>query len=54
MRDPPALIGRVSREWGRRVLVDEKIVLEDSAIASLTEEDALAFVLGELPPFVER
>ena len=54
MRDPPALVGRVSREWGRRVLVDEKIVLEDPAIASLTEEDALAFVLAELPPFVDR
>ena len=53
-RDPPALVGRVSHGWGRRVLVDEQVVREDTAIATLTEADALDFVLGELRRFMER
>ncbi len=54
LRDPPALVGRVSRTWGRRVLVDELMVREASAIRTLTGDDALEFVLGQLGPFVER
>ena len=53
-RDPPGLIGRVSRVWGRRVLVDEQVVCEDAAIADLTDDRALEFLLHVLPPFVER
>ena len=53
-RDPPALVGRVSHGWGRRVLVEEQVVREDAAIAGLTEDDALEFALGQLRRFVER
>ena len=53
-RDPPGLIVRVSRVWGRRVLVDEQVVCEDAAIADLTDDRALECLLHALPPFVER
>lgn len=52
-RDPPALVGRVSRAWGRRVLVDEQVVRE-APIDGLTEDEAVAIVLERLGPFVER
>lgn len=54
LRDPPGLVGRVSRGWGRRVLVDEAIVREAAAISGLTAEDLLDFTLARLGPFVER
>ena len=53
-RDTPALVGRVSRTWGRRLLVDEQVVREGDGIGGLTEEDVLSFLLERLPPFVER
>ncbi len=53
-RTPPALMGRVGRAWGRRVLADEQVVAEDPAIGELDEETLLEFVLGALAPFVER
>lgn len=53
-RDPPALVGRVSRAWGRRVLVDEQVVREAPALRDLTTDDALEIVLDRLGPFVER
>ena len=53
-RDPPALVGRVSRAWGRRVLVDEQVVREAPALRGLTTDDALEIVLERLGPFVER
>ena len=53
-RDPPALVARVSRRWGRRVLVDEHVVCEDAAIADLTDEGTLDFFLSVLGPFLER
>ena len=52
-RDPPALVGRVSRAWGRRVLIDEQVVRE-APIGGLTEDEAIAMVLERLGPFVER
>ncbi len=52
-RDPPALVGRVSRAWGRRVLVDEQVVRE-APLGGLTEDEAVAIVLERLAPFVER
>lgn len=54
MHDPPALVGRVSRTWGRRVLVDEQVVCEGEAIGTLTGDQTLVFVLEQLGPFVER
>lgn len=53
-RDPVALVGRVSRTWGRRVLEAESIVSEAAGFAALTDEAVLAFLLKELQPFVER
>lgn len=53
-RDPPALVGRVSRRRGRRVLVDEAVVREAEAIGGLTEDDAVDAILARLGPFVER
>ena len=52
--DPPALVSRVCRTKGRRVLVDEKALRTGDAIGSMTEEDALEYLLAELPPFVEK
>lgn len=53
-RDPPAIVGRVSRRWGRRVLVDEAVVREAVEIGGLTEDDAVEAILARLGPFVER
>ena len=53
-REMPALVGRTSRMWGRRLLADEQILRQGDAIGDLTDEDVLAFVLQHLPPFVER
>ena len=50
---PPALQSRVVRTRGRRVLVDETVVRAGDAIASMTDEDILDFLLATLPPFVE-
>ena len=52
--DLPAIVGRVSRTWGRRILTNETVVAEATDIANLTDEDVLAFLLKALPPFVER
>ncbi len=54
LRDPPGLVGRVSRRWGRRVLVDETVLREAAAIGGLTAEDLLEFTLAQLEPFVGR
>ena len=53
-REPPGLVGRVSRGWGRRVLVDETTLREAADISSLTADDLLDFTLAQLPPFVGR
>lgn len=53
-RDPVAIVGRVSRTWGRRLLASERIVREAPGLAALTAEEVLRFLLTELPPFVER
>ena len=54
LRDPPGLVGRASRAWGRRVLVDETVLREAAAIPGLTAEDLLEFTLARLGPFVGR
>ena len=48
-----ALRSCVSRIRGRRVLVEEKVVTEGPGVTSLSEEDVLEFLLGELGLFVE-
>ena len=52
--DPPAVIGRVSRGRGRRSVASERPINADVAIADLTDDDLMAFLLSEIPPFVER
>ena len=51
--DTSALRGRASRIRGRRVLVEEKSVSEGPDMATLSDEDVLEFLLGELGPYVE-
>jgi hypothetical protein len=52
--DPPEVIGRVSRGRGRRMVTSEAPVRDGAAIAALTEEDVMGFLLREILPFVER
>lgn len=52
--NPPLVVGRISRGRGRRMISSERPVREGVAIADLTEEDVLAFLLQEIAAFVER
>ncbi len=52
--DPPAVIGRTSRGRGRRMVTSERPVGDRVAVADLTEEDVLSFLLVEITPFIER
>ena len=53
-RNPPGLVGRTSRTWGRRVVVDETTLREAVDIAGLTAEDVLKFSLAQLAPLLGR
>ncbi len=53
-REPPALIGGVSRRWGRRLLVDEIVIREFPETADFSEQEVLDFLLKQVVPFVER
>ncbi|HEY7790645.1 MAG TPA: hypothetical protein VIC33_09055 [Vicinamibacterales bacterium] len=53
-RDPPSVIGRISRERGRRVISREQPVRAGASVADLTDSDLLDFLAAELAPFVER
>jgi hypothetical protein len=48
------VIGRVSRERGRRVLSYERPIREGAGVDDLTESDLLDFLATALAPFVER
>ena len=52
--DPPALRGCASRLRGRRLVVEDRVVCQESAIGALTDSEVLEFLLGELGPFLER
>jgi hypothetical protein len=52
--EPPAVVGRVSRGRGRRSVASETAINTGAAIASLTEDDVMEFLVREIPPFVER
>ncbi len=54
VRDPPALLGQISRTWGRRVIVEELVVREAPGLGSLTGSDVLDWVLAQIKPLVER
>jgi len=53
-RVPPALVGRLGRRWGSRLLSDEKVIAEGGAIEKLDEEVLLEFLLREIKPLLER
>jgi hypothetical protein len=40
-QDPPTVVGRVSRERGRRVLSDERPIRQGASVEDLTESDLL-------------
>lgn len=52
--DPPEVIGRVSRGRGRRMVTSEGPIRDRAAVADLTEDDVLNFLVREILPFVER
>jgi hypothetical protein len=53
-RQPPAAIGRAAHRRGREITTVERPIREDAAVADLTDEDVLRFLLEEIAPFVER
>jgi hypothetical protein len=50
----PAVVLRVNRSRGRRVIQHERQVREHTPVDKLTEEDVLQALLQEIGPFVER
>ena len=52
--DPPAVVARVSRTRGHKVLATERPIREGTPVERLTEEDVLEFLLAEILPFVVR
>ena len=52
--DPPTVLGRTSHGRGRRQVTSERPVKDRTAVADLTAEDVLEFLVEEIPPFVER
>jgi hypothetical protein len=50
--NPPTVVGRTSRGRGRRMVSSERPVREGVAIADLTEEDVLSFLLEEVALFI--
>jgi hypothetical protein len=52
--DPPVVMGRVSAVRGQRTNVSESPLKAGAAVAELTHEDVLSFLLGELPRYVAR
>lgn len=52
--NPPSVLGRTSRARGRNLTATERPIRDGAAIADLTEEDVLAFLLEEIVTLVER
>ena len=53
-RDVPAVMLRSTRGRGRRMISSERVAAEGGAIAPLTQEAVVGFLLEELIPFLER
>ena len=53
-QDPPQVVGRSSRGRGRRMVTSERPLKPRTAIAELTEEDVVQFLLAEIVAFIER
>lgn len=52
--DPPEVSTRVNRQRGRDISSREAVLRAGAPINSLTDEDVLAFLLGEVGGLVER
>lgn len=52
--DPPAVIGRSSRGRGRKTVTSERTLKDGAAIADLTDEDVLVFLLEQITWLLER
>lgn len=52
--DPPQVIGRSSRGRGRRMVTSERPLRPGAAIADLTDEDVLTFLIAEIVHLIER
>lgn len=52
--DPPEVVVHTSRGRGRRMVTSVRALRDRAAIATLSEEDVLTFLLKEIVPFVER
>ena len=52
--DPPGVVGRTSRGRGSRLVSTERPIKENTAVADLSEEDVLVFLMEEILPFIER
>jgi hypothetical protein len=50
--DPPTVVGRTTRSRGRRMMSSERPIREGAAIADLTEEDVVSFLLHEIVAFL--
>jgi hypothetical protein len=50
--DPPVVVVRTSRGRGRRMISSERPLREGVAIADLTEDDVLSFLLNEIALFL--
>ncbi len=51
---PPVIVGKISRERGRRVVETDRPLHETKGIAQITDEDVLEFLIEALVPFVAR
>lgn len=52
--DPPEVIARIVRGRGRRGVESERPLRDRTAVADLTEEHVLDFLVREIVPFVQR
>jgi len=52
--DEPALFLRSTRGRGRRIISSEHVVREGAAVAQLSQDDVVTWLLEELVPFIER
>ena len=52
--DPPIVVGRTSSGRGRRMVSSERPIRDQAAVADLTEEDVLEFLLSEITVFIDR
>jgi hypothetical protein len=52
--DPPAVLARINRGRGRRLVTAERHLNDAAAVDQLTDEDVVSLLIAELPAFIER